>query len=386
MNENIIKAAIFTPTSKGWGLPTLFWGLSGVGKSDIIEEIGRKWKMHVEVLSPSERGEGAFGVTPVPRQTASGGYVMSYPSPDWTEVFEDFDGRGIVFLDELTTAPPIIQAAMLGLIQAKRIGGAQLDPKVRILGAANPPDQAANGWDLAAPAANRVAHIPWDVPSEADWAAYELGGGGFDPDEERFDPAAEEARVLAGWTGARARAVGLFTAFHQRRKGLLHKQPDAGDPSASRAWPSHRSWSNAVLAWASAEIHKLTAEERSLMVEGFIGQGALTEFLKWVHTMDLPDPYDVLDGRVSWDHDPSRLDRSQAVMSSLTAVMIKSEAKDPKHEKRLLRLWQIFDQCPADDVTAISMKPLSRARLTTHPAAMPVLARLRPMMKAAGLL
>jgi len=380
-SESIIKAALFTPTSRGWGLPALFWGLSGVGKSDLIESVGKKWRMHVEVLSPSERGEGAFGVTPVPRQVGSA-YVMSYPAPDWIESFEDFDERGIVFLDELTTAPPIIQAAMLGLIQAKRIGGATLPKGVRILAAANPPELAAGGWDLAPPAANRLGHLHWSPPTEEEWADFELGGAQLEPTEV-LDPAAEEARVLKVWGRERAKAVGLFTAFHLRKRGMLHKQPEAGSPQATRAWASHRSWSNAILAWTSSAVHSLTAAERIAFVEGFVGEGATRELLAFAHTMDLPDPVDLLEGRVTWEHDPRRLDRSQAVISSCVALV--TGAPKDNAEVRVPALWTLLDRCPADDVTALAVRPLSKAGLTRTREAVPVLARLRPVLVAAGL-
>lgn len=376
--EALIKAALFTPTSKGWGLPVLWWGLSGVGKSDILEDVARKWRMHVEVLSPSERGSGAFGVTPVPRDTGAGGMVMTYPAPDWVESFEDFDGRGLVFLDELTTAPPMIQAAMLGLIQARRIGGATLGRGVRIMAAANPPDAAANGWDLAAPVANRVAHLDWHSPSEEDWGDYMIGGG--KPSTTRNDPDKEEARVMAIWPNAYAKAAGVVAAFHRRNRGNLHKQPAAGDPRAARAWPSHRTWSGAIRALASGEVHNLEDSDTLALAAGFVGEGAIRELLTFRLLMDLPDPADVLDGKVKWEHDPERLDRSHAVLSSLVSMCVASSEAD--RAARIPRLWSVIDRTPADDVIAMVIKPASQARLTDHPAAIPVLARLRPLLKA----
>lgn len=380
--KHIIKAAIFTPSSRGWGLPFLFWGPGGVGKSDIIEEVGKEWRMHVEVLSPSERGEGAFGVTPMPRKTSSGAYVVSYPAPDWIESFEDFDGRGIVFVDELTTAPAVLQAPMLGLIQARRIGGATLGPGVRIIAAANPPEIAANGWELAPPLANRLGHLTWDAPTADAWAQFTLGDSGLEDEAPtRNDPAAEEARVLAAWPNAYAKAAGLITSFHCRNRGKLHNHPAAGDPASGRAWPSHRSWSNAVRAMASADVHSLSEVDAIEMVAAFVGNGAVKELLTFKAAMDLPDPADVLDGKVSWQHDPDRLDRSMAVLNSIVSLAVTSDAN---RSTRVPRLWSIIDKTPADDIVAMSIKPLSKARLTTHPAALPVLARIRPMLKAAG--
>jgi hypothetical protein len=78
--------------------------------------------MPSELLSPGERGEGAFGVTPIPGIGQTGGMVLSYPMPDWTEKFAD--GVGIVFVDEISSSPPSIQPYLLGLLQERRIGSA----------------------------------------------------------------------------------------------------------------------------------------------------------------------------------------------------------------------------------------------------------------------
>lgn len=381
--KDIIKAAIFTPGKRGWGMPLLFWGPGGVGKSDIIEEVGREWRMHVEVLSPSERGEGAFGVTPMPRKTSSGSYVVTYPAPDWIEAFEDFDGRGVVFVDELTTAPSVLQAPMLGLIQARRIGGATLGPGVRIIAAANPPEIAANGWELAPPLANRLGHMTWDAPTEDEWAGFMLSDSGLDNgNATRHDPAAEEARVVAAWPSAYAKASGLITSFHTRNRGKLHNHPKVGDPQAGRAWCSHRSWSNATRAAASAEVHGLSESDQVNMLAAFVGDGVVKELLTFKANMDLPDPAEVLDGKVKWEHDPDRIDRSYAVLNSLVSLAVTS---DTNRASRVGKLWSIIDKTAADDVVAMAIPPLSKARLTSHPGALPVLARVRPLLKAAGI-
>ncbi len=381
--ENVIKAAVFTPGKRGWGLPMLFMGGSGIGKSDIIEDFGAKWRMHVEVLAPGERGEGAFGVTPMPRKTRSGSMVVSYPAPDWIESFEDFDGRGIVFLDEFTTAPPVIQSAMLGIVHARRIGGATLGSGVRILCAANPVDQATNGWDLSAALANRVGHWPFDAPTEDEWSAHVLSNNELESATKpvRHDPAAEEERVLAAWPNAYAAAAGLITSFHQRKRGNLRKQPAAGDPKASGPWPSHRSWTNAIRGYASAQVHGLSESETIMLVSSFVGEGVTKEFLTFRAMMDLPDPADVLDGKVKWEHDEARVDRSWAVLNSLVSLSVSTDAL---RATRLPKLWSILDSGVPDDVVAMAIPPLSKARLTTHPSALPVLARIRPLLKAAN--
>jgi len=387
MDLRILKAAVFTPTSKGWGLPLLFWGDSGVGKSDVIEDFGRRWRLPVVVLAPGEMGEGAFGVTPVPKDIGNGVMRMTYPAPDWLDMFEDFDGRGIVFCDELTTAEPHIQAAELGLINSRRIGGHYLGSGVRVLAAANDPRKAANGHELTPPLANRLGHIDWSPPNEEEWGGYLVGTNGLAaPTKSENDPAAEEKRVTEAWPVAWARASGLIATFHNRNRGNLYRQFESGHPLSGRAWPSHRSWTKATAALASADVHGLSEEESALLVSGFVGAGGVKSLLAFRAAMDLPDPADLLSGRTNWNHDPNRLDRSMAVLSTLASYVLSQKISDPAKSPLVGKLWEFFDEVPGDDLVTMAAVPVVKARLSTHARAIKVLARLRPMLQAAGLL
>src|SRR3990167_2421323 len=128
-NENtmqrIIEAALFTPLRNGrWGLPIVFWGPPGVGKTEQIRAVCRRYGLYCEHLAPGERGEGAFGVTPVP-EGLNGHMVLRYPPPEWVMSMRQVDNTeaGVVFLDEINTAAPALQPALLGCIQERRVGG-----------------------------------------------------------------------------------------------------------------------------------------------------------------------------------------------------------------------------------------------------------------------
>lgn len=387
ITQNILKASLFTPGSRGWGLPMLFWGDPGIGKSDMIEELGASFGMHVEVLSPGERGEGAFGVTPVPIKSKSDleSWVMSYPKPSWTDSFEDSDDCGIVFVDELTTAPPALQPALLGLVQARRIGSHYLGSRIRVIGAANPPAIAAGGWDLRPPVANRFGHAEWAKPSAEDWIDWLMTHDALAKPKLKITPARkEEDRVIEAWPVAYASAKGLVAGFIQRRPELLHKMPPKGDPTGSRAWPSHRSWDMATRALASSSVHGLSDMETDVFVQSFIGIGAMTEFAAYRAAADLPNPADLLDGKLRWEHEPERLDRTMAVFSACTALVVNDQS-DLK-AKRVDAIWKLLATAmnDAQDLVVMTLKPLAKARLHTGKTAIPVMAKLKPILDAAG--
>ena len=390
MKDALLKAALFTPMPDGgWGLPLLIKGSPGTGKTATIEALGAQWGLPVESLSPGERGEGAFGVTPVP--VTNGEITLSYPAPDWVKKLRGPDGHGeeagIVFVDELNTAAPAIQPALLGLIQARRIGGHRLGPRVRVLGACNPISQSAGGWDLAPPVANRLGHVDWPAPDAEEWGAWITGG--TDAAKPAGSVEAEEARVMAAWPQAYAKACALVASFLRRRPELLSKMPPDGDPAQAAAWPSPRTWEYAARAMAAGWIHGLSGVEQDELIQAFVGASAGGELGAWIDEQDLPDPAEVLDCKVAWGPDPRRIDRTEAVLSACAALV--KTAADPG-SKRLKVLWGLISSAAdgAKDVVIPAMRMLVKAGLhldgkkRISPEARGPLAKCLDVYKAAG--
>jgi MoxR-like ATPase len=425
MKTNILKAAIFTPLRNGfWGLPLLCWGEPGVAKTAVIEALAGKYSLPCETLSPSERGEGAFGVVPVPsgggddyaylgalsqrivelvsgksklsfeaaqaqaiKEIPRAKMLLTYPAPEWVARFTSL-GRGIVFVDEATSTPPALQAPLMGLILARRIGGATLEKGVRVLSAANPVEIAAGGFDIAAPVANRVGHIDWGKPSVEEHVQFMLSGGEHEEDEEQKDAEAEERRVLAAWGNAWAKAVGYETSFLSKRPALKNQCPKAGDPKASRAWPSDRTWEMATRALASADVHGLSQTETEIFVEAFVGAGPAGELFTFMQDQDLPDPADLLDGKVSFKHNPTRIDRTVAVLGACTALVTPKAAD--KRKDRAAAMWGLLEKMTegskADlDIIVPATHALIDADLHAMVEASKPLAKVQPVLRAAGI-
>lgn len=393
MKTEILKAALFTPLDKGrWGIPLLCWGEPGVAKTSVIEAVCNRFGMPCETLSPGERGEGVFGVVPVPDGKGAD-MILHYPRPDWTARF-DRDGRGVVFIDEATSTPPALQAPIMGLILARRVGGYVLQPGVRVLAAANPVEIAAGGFDLSAPVANRFGHIEWGKPSIEEHVQFMMRGSSkqtslsTDTDDEDMPTTAsdEEARVLKAWPEAWARAVGLEVAYLQRNPGKKNMCPPVGDPKASRGWPSDRSWENATRAYASAMVHGLSATDTEIFVAAFISEAVASEMFAFITAQDLPDPAELLDGKVDFKHNAKRLDRTVAVLSACVALVAPKQAA--KRSERAESLWKLMGtMCEKadNDVLVPPIYAMIESELHANKAASPVLAKINPILKAAGI-
>ncbi|MEM1216217.1 MAG: MoxR family ATPase, partial [Bacteroidota bacterium] len=150
--------ALQTPSPKGsMGIPVLLWGKPGVGKSSFIEALATE-AFPVLTLIASIHDPTDFSGLPVFQDGK-----VHYAPPQWLNQFEE-QQDGLLFLDELTTAPPAVQAALLRVVLERRVGFHPLPARVRIVAAANPPDLMVGGWELSPPLRNRFIHLQWDLP------------------------------------------------------------------------------------------------------------------------------------------------------------------------------------------------------------------------------
>lgn len=388
MNNKLLKALVFTPMEgRFWGAPAYLWGLPGIAKSATFKALGKSLGWRVEILSPSERGEGAFGVVPVPDKVGAK-TVLTYPAPDWVAEMEAL-GEGLVIVEEIGSCPPALQPALLGLVQDRRIGGHVLSPRIRVMGAGNPVNVAAGGQDLAPPVANRGGHFDCTPPPAEKWIEWLLGAAQTE-EVAAFDATAEEARVMARWPEVFGTCAARVAGFIKRSPSLLHVMPPEGNPAASRAWPSHRTWEYATRVYASGVVQGLTPSDQEALMAAFIGTGPAGEFWTWLNAADLPDPAELLDGKVTFAHEGRRQDRTLVVLNSCAALVAPvAEAGKPANTRkdRAMALWKLIDEVSevAPDLGIPAMRKLIEAKLQTVDGALKVMAKLAPTVTAAGM-
>src|ERR687886_3003674 len=205
-------------------VPVLLWGGPGTGKSSAVRDLACAMGWPCEVVIASIREPSDFAGLPV----VSNGHVRFAP-PRWAQRL-GAAGHGILFLDEIPTAPPAVQAALLRVVLERVVGDLELPAEVAVVAAANPPEQASDGWDLSAPLANRFCHIEWNA--DAMGFAQGITAGWPKPPVPRLD---------SSWETRQSLARGLVGAFVSARPSLL-SQPPREAAAAGRAWPSPRPW------------------------------------------------------------------------------------------------------------------------------------------------
>jgi len=321
------------------GCPALLWGEPGIGKTARLAAFAAEagFSFFPVVLSHYDPVEfhGILSVDPESRR-------VHRALPDWAgpEVF-DPSSDSLIFLDELSTSTPAQQAAALKLLSERELGGRKLSPRCRIVAAANPPECAAGGQDLAAPTANRFAHVRMGVDVD-DFCSnfpslWEGMGSGL---ELLPEPSAEDL--------ARARA--LVAAFVRRRPNLLHAMP--ADPAGqSGPWPSPRSWD--LCARLIAGEHD---NERVLAAAAAtVGEAAAVEFAAFLRECELPDPEDIIRDPESAPL-PERGDILYAAMSAAAAAAIARPTRE-----RVRAVWVYLRRAAEAghaDVAAPVIRPL----------------------------
>lgn len=269
--------ALATPAPNGLtGIPVLLWGRPGVGKSSFIEGLASD-ELRVLTIIASIHDPTDFSGLPIHENGS-----VRYAAPAWISDFEDRP-EGILFLDELSTCPPAVQAALLRVVFERRVGFTPLPAGVRIVAAANPPDLMVGGWELSPPMRNRFVHLDWDIAPVLFTTA--LRGGWATADLPKIDPA-DHAAALPGWKDRVA-------AFLHIRPELLH-----GDPGKEKyGYASPRSWEYAAHLLASCAV--LNRPPDLDLLRGCLGSGTAVALAEYLDQLKMPDPESVLSGAVT---------------------------------------------------------------------------------------
>jgi hypothetical protein len=326
------------------GANALYWGSPGIGKSGILRAAARRCLLPLEVLYAGTKQPEDFSSVLVSDMKGGANAVCSLaPIRRLMQMTE-----GVLFLDEVSCAPPAVQGACLSLVLERYVADNQLPPGIRILAAANPPDEAAGGWDLEPPQANRFFHFDVKCPRVSDWINWYTQEG----DSNVNDIESLWSKVVKNWGTKYPKIKGQVAGFMQARgKDFLHNLPSEGDPARNRAWPSPRTW---WMAGRAAATCLCLDKPRHIpdFVEGAVGQGATVEFLEWVEKADLPDPKDMLAN--GWAPSRQRPDIAVAAYTSMTSYIVEMQTTQEK-KSVAVAAWNILDTACKMGLTDIAM-------------------------------
>lgn len=143
--------------------PVFLWGPPGIGKSDIVKQIGEDTNR--EVIDVRLALWEPTDIKGIPYYNSDAGKMVWAPP---AELPTDPDSTAIIFLDELNSAPPAVQAAAYQLILNRRVGTYTLPKGVDLVAAGNREGDRGVTYRMPSPLANRFVHLEAKVDFD-DW-------------------------------------------------------------------------------------------------------------------------------------------------------------------------------------------------------------------------
>ena len=155
--------------------PILGLGAPGIGKSEVIKEIGVKLGYHVEDLRLANMSEVEIGGLIYPNESKTKTHWLK---PDF---FPEENGPAtILLLDELTSAPKRNQTPAYQLVLDRRIGRHFLPDNTVIIALGNREEDGGVYHELAAPLADRFEIYEIECDTET-WLNYAKSEGEVHP-------------------------------------------------------------------------------------------------------------------------------------------------------------------------------------------------------------
>lgn len=340
--------ALATPSLQGLtGIPVLLWGRPGVGKSSFIEGLATD-SLAVTTLIASIHDPTDFSGLPVLEDGK-----VNYAVPRWVDDFKDSE-TGILFLDELSTAPPSVQSALLRVVFERKVGFHPLPSSVRIVAAANPPDLMVGGWELSPPLRNRFVHLNWDISTDVYINA--LNSGWEQGTLPVVDPAAHAQKLRDFQT--------KITGFLRIKPDALHASPEEN----KYGFASPRSWDFAAALLASADLLGYRLNDginNHILFElttGCLGEPVAIMLLEYLSNLRLPDPTELLSGKTTIDLKDLDDGELFVLFASLNDQLkrVLSEDKLLPYSQVYLNLAEVAFSSGRRDVVFVPLKDLAR--------------------------
>ncbi len=285
-------------------LPVFIWGAPGIGKSSIVKEIAREnglefIDLRLSLLDPTD----LKGIPFFDAESREGVWAKPSFLPK-----SDDKSRGILFLDEINTAPPAVQASAYQLILDRRVGEYELPDGWSIIAAGNRENDRGVIYKMPPPLANRFVHFEMEVDFE-DWKHWAYRSG-------------VDSSIIA------------FLAFD---KEMLFGF-DATSNEKSFATP--RSWEYVDTIIKSSIEDELILDS----ISGAVGREAAINYLSFKKVMHrLPDIEAILAGEITEIED----DSDPKIMMALSIGLVNA-LKESQSEQAIENLLYFSLSLPAE--------------------------------------
>ncbi|MFM2317952.1 MAG: hypothetical protein RLZZ215_573 [Pseudomonadota bacterium] len=274
----------FLATLQASHTPVMLWGPPGVGKSQIVAQVGQRHAIPVIDLRLSQMEPSDLRGIPFRE-----GNLVEWAIPAMLPDTQRHGSQGILFLDEITSAVPSVSAAAYQLILDRRLGDYRVPEGWAIFAAGNRQGDRGVTYTMPAPLANRFSHFEVELNLD-DWVAWAY--------QHHLDE----------------RIIG----FLRFRPELLFKFDPAHNPVA---FPTPRSWE-----FAHRALQKFANSPKLLLntLQACVGTAAGIELKAFIDHLDqMPDIDAILRGETV--KTPKEVDLQYAVASALVGRAIRAQ-------------------------------------------------------------
>lgn len=282
----IILDREFTSTEQGHHTPVMLWGPPGVGKSQLVAQTAAKHGCPVIDIRLSQMEPSDLRGIPF-----RSGETVEWAVPAMLPDGKRHGPRGLLFLDEITSAPPSVSAAAYQLILDRRLGAYEVPAGWAIVAAGNRQGDRGISYTMPSPLANRFSHFEVETHLD-DWVDWAWRAG------------IDEAVI----------------GFLRYRPELLFDFDPEQNPIA---FPSPRSWE-----FAHRAVQKFRHEPRLFQgaLQACVGPAAGVELAAFIESLDqLPDLDAIIRGEEA--QVPKEIDLQYAVASALVARALKARGQ-----------------------------------------------------------
>jgi len=161
-----VLAKEFASTVENFHTPVMLWGPPGVGKSQMVAQVAERENVPVIDIRLSQMEPSDLRGIPF-----KAGDSVEWAPPAILPNAERHGECGILFLDEITSAPPSVSAAAYQLILDRCLGEYQVPTGWAIFAAGNRQGDRGVTYSMPAPLANRFSHYEVETYLD-DWVAW----------------------------------------------------------------------------------------------------------------------------------------------------------------------------------------------------------------------
>lgn len=276
--------------------PLFIHGSPGIGKSYIVADVAKKKNLElVDVRLSQMDPVDLRGVPSIKDEQTLWMPPVFFP--------KDKDSSGILFLDELNSAPPSVQAAIYQLVLDRKMGEYELPKGWRIICAGNRVSDRGVVFRLPSPLVNRMVHLHV---------------------EARF----EEFKLFALKENLHHFIIG-FLGF---RPDLLSTEPVIED-DANPAFSTPRSYhmlSNILKTYN--DINSISS-----IIYGTIGYSAGIEFTSYIKVYEeLPNVASIYEGNYP------EIKNQPALLYALVSALVEYYKSNDEHKKHLFAFCEML--------------------------------------------